>query len=197
MVHITNKTSTICYAAAGHPAQRGVVLIIALMMLVVISLVASLSVRNATSSEGVSGGVRTTQLAMQAAEIALRYCETSVVKIASGTGTFATTFAASDIQPYNSTPQWQSTTIWDASPTVAFVLPASSVNGSGVSTTFSRMPECMVELMLEADSSGSTVPTTTYVVTARGFGPEVAAPTGTSRRPIGSEVWLQSTITVN
>ena len=58
-------------------AQRGIVLIMALIMLVVISLLTAVSVRNATSSEGVNANVRQTQLAGQAAETALRYCERS------------------------------------------------------------------------------------------------------------------------
>jgi type IV pilus assembly protein PilX len=185
------------HRALHRRAQRGVVLVIALLMLVVISLVASLSIRNATSSEAVSGSVRTTQLAMQAAEIALRYCERSVVDIANSTTTFVTTFAAANIQPYSSTPQWTSTTLWDSTNTAVFVLPATSVNASGVSTTFARMPECIVETLPEANAAGATTSTNTYVITARGFGPEVAAANAARTRPEGSEVWLQSTIVIN
>jgi hypothetical protein len=40
--------------------------------------------------------------------------------------------------------------------------------------------------------------TRTVVITARGFGPDVAADTGGARAvPRGSEVWLQSTLTMN
>jgi type IV pilus assembly protein PilX len=186
--------------ALGRPpprTQRGVVLVVALLMLVIISVVATLSVRNATSSEAISGGVRTTQLATQAAEIALRYCEDSVAQVAGATATFVTTFTSDKIQPYSSTPSWQSTTVWDASSTSIFVLPTASVNASNVSTTYARMPECMVMSVPEADITGSTAATKTYVITARGFGPEVAAATGADRRPQGSEVWLQSTIELN
>jgi Tfp pilus assembly protein PilX len=75
-------------ARRARPAtQRGVVLIIALVMLVVISLLTTLSIRSAVSTESVSGNVRTTELASQAAEIALRYCEDAVVTYqASGAG---------------------------------------------------------------------------------------------------------------
>jgi type IV pilus assembly protein PilX len=178
---------------AAVRAQRGVVLIIALMMLVVISLVASISVRNATSSEAVSGGIRTTQLAMQAAEIALAYCENSLVKIASGTGTFVTSFPASKILPYSSTPKWTSTSIWDSTNTSTFVLPTATVNVTGA-TTYNRLPECMVETLPEAAANGSISATKTFVITARGFGPEVPAADAARTRPVGSEVWLQSTI---
>jgi type IV pilus assembly protein PilX len=193
-IKIARKSGSLHCAWVGH-AQHGVVLIIALLMLVVISLVASLSIRNATSSEAVTGGVRTTQLAMQAAEIALRYCESSVAQIVvGGTPSFTTTFDSSKIDFVSTTPQWTNTAVWDSTNTFIFVLPATSVNGAGVSTTYSRMPECMVQNLPQADSTGSSAATRTYVVTARGFGPEVEAVNSTRSRPRGSEVWLQSTI---
>ena len=61
--------------ARQRHSQRGVVLIIALVMLVIISLLAVSSMRNSGSTEEVLGNVRTTELATQAAEIALRRCE--------------------------------------------------------------------------------------------------------------------------
>lgn len=184
--------------ARASRTQRGVVLIVALLMLVVISIVASLSVRNATSSEVGSGATRTTQLAMQAAEIALRYCENSVVQIISPPSNpadnFVTTLTTSNIQAYSTTPKWQSTTIWDGTSGAVYVLPTATVNGSGVSTTYARMPECIIENLPEANATGSTATTRTYVITARGFGPEVAAVNATRTRPTGTEVWLQTTI---
>ena len=179
--------------ARGAPSnrQRGVVLIVALIMLVVISLITTFSVRSATSTEALSGNVRTTQLATQVAEIALRYCEEAVVQINSGTVTLLTVPV---IQDYAAPPAWQNMANWDATPTPAFVLPASSVNQSGIGSTFSRPPECMVERMRMVDAGGAISTTSTYVVTARGFGPEVAAADAARSRPAGTEIWLQSTI---
>jgi Tfp pilus assembly protein PilX len=179
--------------------HRGVVLIVALIMLVVISLLATLSMRNAVSTEKVSGTVRTTELAGQAAEIALRHCEQSVVEVVTvasgGTSTFSTTFTLNRILPASSTPQWQSTTIWDSTSTATYVLPLALVNQAGLTVTYRRPPECMVgTLPLMLNSTGLTSHTASFVVTARGFGPEVAAANGNRDRPIGSEVWLQSHI---
>lgn len=173
-------------------AEHGVVLIIALILLVVISLLAVTSLRNAGSSESVAANVRTTEMATQAADIALRYCESQVLA--------TPTVAGFTILPMTTPPQWQNLSAWDTattSSTVTFALPASDLNESGLSTTYKRSPECMVEC-LKADCmhpSGIPNTTATFVVTARGFGPEVPALTGTTRiRPIGSEVWLQSHI---
>lgn len=172
-------------------AQRGVVLIIALVMLVVISLLTTLSIRSATSTEKVSGNVRTTELASQAAEIALRYCEDSVVQINSGAVTLP---ATPTILAYQAPPRWKDSTNWDVSGSDAFVLPSTYVNQATGAATFPRAPECMVERMPVVTSTGVLSNTSTYVVTARGFGPEVAAADASRSRPSGSEVWMQSTI---
>jgi type IV pilus assembly protein PilX len=172
-------------------AQRGVVLVMALIMLVIVSLLATLSIRNAISTEGVSGNVRTSQLASQAAEIALRYCEEATAQINAGTVTLDPIPA---IQEYASPPLWKNPAAnWDTAASVAFVIPASSVNQEGRPATFKRPPECMVERM-QMVASGAITTTSTYVITARGFGPEVAAANGARSRPVGSEVWMQSTI---
>lgn len=172
--------------------QRGVVLVIALIMLVIISLLATLSIRNAVSTESVSGNVRTTQLAGQAAEIALRYCEEAVVQINSGTVTLAT---IPTIQDYAEPPLWKDPVAnWDIATSVAFVIPATSVNQGSGPATFNRPPECMVERMQVVTTAGVISTTSTYVITARGFGPEVDAADAARSRPAGSEVWMQSTI---
>lgn len=181
-----------------HPAplaQRGVVLIIALIMLVIISLLATLSMRNAASTESVSGNVRTTQLATQAAEIALRYCEAAVVQMNGGPGALASLPA---IQPYADPPLWRDTAAnWDTATSVALVIPTDSVNQAGAGATFKRAPECMVESMPMVTTAGAVSTTSTYVITSRGFGPEVAAADAARSRPTGSEVWMQSTIELN
>ena len=178
--------------------QRGVVLIIAMIMLIVISLLAVRSMRNASSTETISGNVRTTELATQAAEIALRHCEASVVNVVAvaggGTPTYSTTFVASNILPASTTTsaQWQDTTVWDSTSTAAYVLPLTMVNQTGLTSTYKRAPECMVEpLPTMMTATGAVSTTASFVITARGFGPEVA---NNRNRPLGSEVWLQSHI---
>jgi Tfp pilus assembly protein PilX len=177
--------------------QEGVVLIIALILLVVISLLAVTSMRNAASSESIAGNVRTTELATQAADIALRHCESSVIKIekirsgdtTSIDATYPTTFATTDIQRLSTSVQWQSTATWDSTSTATFVLPTTLLGTS----TFKRPPECMVE-SLTGTTAAAVGASAAFVITARGFGPEVAAADSTRSRPIGTVVWLQSTI---
>lgn len=175
-------------------AQQGVVLIIALVMLVVISLLTTLSIRSAVSTESVSGNVRTTELASQAAEIALRYCEDAVFQISSGTVTLP---SVPTVLGYLATPRWKSPANWDVAPTEAFIIPATHVNQASGTATYKRAPECMVERMPIVNSAGVVSTTSTYVITARGFGPEVAQADADRHRPQGSEVWMQSTIELN
>lgn len=184
--------------------QRGVVLIIALVMLVIISLLAAMSMRNATSSEAVSGNVRTTELATQAAEIALRYCEdkvfshvTSTPGVSSGSFTIPTTGTTDTftvLAPAVTTSLALSAANWDSGAVSSFRLPYSEVNQAH--TTYKRTPECVSEHLPVMNSTKTGMDyTSTYQITARGFGPEVAYDAAKGR-PVGSEVWLQSTITV-
>lgn len=170
--------------------QHGIVLIVALIMLAIISILATFSIRNATSSEAVSGNVRTTQLATQAAEIALRYCEEGVEQISAPTPTVVLTPLA-----YQDPPRWKTMSNWDGSTSVAanlvVVIPTTSLGGT---STFKRAPECMVEAMQVVNASGVLTTTSTFLVTSRGFGPEVAAADASRSRPTGSEVWMQSTV---
>ena len=189
--HCPAKNKSFPHGTASPQGQHGVVLVIALILLVLISLLAVSSLRNAGSSEMVAGNVRTTELASQAADIALRYCESKALEM-----------AAAGVVPDSTPDQWKTaatwdspntTKPWDGTSTSAFVLPAEFVNQAGMAyNTYKRAPECMVE-KLTAVTAG---PSIFYIVTARGFGPEVAA-AGTARnRPTGSEAWLQSSIEV-
>ena len=193
--------------APRHQAERGIVLVIALILLVIISLLAVTSLRNAGSSESVAGNVRTTELATQAADIALRHCESSAIKITklianasdtSAQATYPTTLVEANVQRVttagvttagvSTADQWKSVTNWDSTTTTAvFVLPSDLV---GNTATYQRPPECMVESLTGVTPTG---PPASFVITARGFGPEVAAGTG---RPAGTVVWLQSTIEI-
>ena len=167
-------------------------LIMALIMLAVITMLASFNARNAASTEAIMGTVRTSGLAKHAAEAALRYCETAALQIASGTGTLA---SLPTVVAYSATPTWISTTIWDSTNTSVFVVPSPTVNVAGVSVTYPRPPECIVERVPVVLSGSFTLSySVSFVVTARGFGPEVPAADAARSRPRGSEAWMQSTI---
>jgi type IV pilus assembly protein PilX len=204
MARLPTVTSSLKLAATSqshHSSHRqsGVVLIIALILLVVISLLAVTSMRSAGSSESVANNVRTTELATQAAEIALRHCESAaikVVKILSGDTTSAEatyndqSLGNAQILWAATSVQWQNTATWDSTSTLPYVLPTTLVGGT---STYKRPPECMVESLTGVTpvSIGAA-----FIITARGFGPEVAAADSSRTRPQGTEIWLQSTIEI-
>ncbi|BDT72529.1 hypothetical protein os4_20690 [Comamonadaceae bacterium OS-4] len=175
--------------------EQGVVLIIVLILLLVTSIVSSMSIRGASSSEQISNQTRLRSLAQQAAEGALRFCEGQVqLNALDGTKGFLPQ-AAPVGAPLTYT--WESMSNWDAidAGVNAFVgtgnlkpveFKALSDDGKNM-IYFKRQPECMAQYLAVAD-------TKVFVTTARGFGPEVGAKDGNP--PKGTEVWLQSIVTM-
>jgi type IV pilus assembly protein PilX len=159
--------------------QRGIVLIVALVMLAIISLLAATSIGNTGSSEAVLANTRLKQLATQSAEIGLRFCEEATVQTIQGTPPPL----APSIQAFATPSLWKGTptAVWDATPTAAFVIPLATVNP----------PECIVERL---GPPGTSQYDKAFVITARGFGPDVAPASPTRAKPVGTEVFLQSTI---
>ena len=136
--------------------------------------------RNVASSEGVSGNVRTTELATQAADIALRHCEASVVRQMDG----AAPTAVDPAFGLAGSEAWKTLGNWDGSTPTFFRVDAPLMTG-----TYVRNPECMVEFL----AGGIASRPASFLVTARGFGPEVRTAAGAGR-PDGTVVWLQSTL---
>ena len=179
--------------------QRGVVMIVILIVLGLLSVAAVSNLRSASSTENIAGNLRLTELATQAAETALRHCEILAITNANG-GSLPTKI------------DWSKVSNWDSPSVKPELLKLSEVNPSGISPIYLRPPECMVESLTELDTNlpvlstdGLTVVSkdgtaknskSSYRITARGFGPEVAADISRSR-PNGTEVWLQSDIYIN
>lgn len=180
-----------CYGNLKQ-GQCGVVLVLALVLLVAISLMAVASLRNASSSESVLGHVRTTELATQAAEIALRHCESSLLKVLGGNSSYDTTFKFDDILPASTPASGEDINKWDGISTKPYLLSLNTLNQPNMTVTYKRPSECMVERLPVMQSGVSS-----FVITARGFGPEVVAADNHRNRPVGSEIWLQSHIHIH
>ena len=109
---------------------------------------------------------------------------------------YATTFTDAHIALLGSPPAWQDAKgNWDTPSQYVFVLPLDLL---GNTSLYKRAPECMVETF--KDQTDTLVPpkwpTDHFIITARGFGPEVAAAGTKGSRPLGTEVWLQTHITL-
>jgi type IV pilus assembly protein PilX len=187
--------------------QNGVVLIVALIMLMLLSILASISVRGAASSEQIASQSRQKTLAQQAAEAALRYCEQQVQFFADsdpatvGFAPQAAPVGAGALYSWEPGAAGNTRTAlsnWDAkdaaeNPFFATgnlkTVPFTASADAGAVTYFGRQPQCMSQYLTPASSK-------IFVTTARGFGPEVKD-SGDGSTPKGAEVWLQSIVTIN
>lgn len=174
--------------AQKRPArQHGVVLVVALLMLMILSILASISIRGASSTEQIANQSRQKALAQQTAEAALRFCEQQVQANALNP---ANGFAP-EAAPIGAGTKftWETMANWDAMapPASLKTVAIASAGDAGANVYFTRSPECMSQFTTPAN-------TKVFVTTARGFGPEVGAKDGNA--PVGTEVWLQSVVTM-
>lgn len=171
-------------ASLSH--QRGVTLIIALIMLVVIGLASAAVMRSSLTSDVVANNARLHTLAQQAAQLALRFCETQVERDSKDWVGGFTINAASSGAPY-----WTSFDTWHGGGAVSAVDVPDAVLGSGDSSFKpATPPQCMAEW------TNALPGVKTVIVTARGFSPDYDQ-SGDGRQTAGSVVWLQSTLRVN
>jgi type IV pilus assembly protein PilX len=189
-------------------SQRGVLLIVTMILLLVISGVAAIAIKGTSSTEAVANNARTQGLAMQAAEAALRYAEIGVFNqnytdnakpLPANKPTHL--FAIATAVPVG-TETWKDETKWDGTASTSTTISRAALDGAtGVAicstsagrsdstgsfcAVYKRDPECMAQY---ADATKRFA-----WVTCRGFGPDVAA-TADKGFPSGAEVFLQSII---
>ncbi len=199
------KSLPINYASANK--QRGVLLIVTMILLLIISGVAAFTIKGSGSSENVANNTRTQALAMQAAEAALRYAETGVLNqnrkdntkpLGNPAHLFAIAAAPTNLA------DWTSEAKWDGDTSTSTVVNLFTLDGiASCPTDFStpasregnfcglykRPPECMAQY--------ANIDNRIVWVTCRGFGPEVVAlepPKNIKVLPSGAEVFLQSVV---
>jgi type IV pilus assembly protein PilX len=151
--------------------QQGFVLATSLIFLVIMTLLAVTAIRRATLDEKVTGNLREQNLAFQAAERALRYCQNE--------------YEQKRIIPREkglpSIPiEWESTSNWVVGSGIATQLPAGTVRN------VISQPQCMIEKWDIATSKDQADPTKSglvHLITARGVGSTANA-----------VVWLQVTL---
>jgi type IV pilus assembly protein PilX len=168
-------------------AQQGIVLAMALIMLALLSILAGISIRGASSTEQVANQGRLKALAQQTAEAALRFCEQQVQANAADSGLG---FTPEDEPAAAAGYTWELMDHWDREPSSHLrKLSVKAAGDAGATVYFTRPAECMSQYL----NSGHKV----FVTTARGFGPEVPAKKDKDKNPPkGTEIWLQSVVTL-
>jgi type IV pilus assembly protein PilX len=147
--------------------QRGVALLVALVMLVIIGLASVSVMRGALSSDLVANNTRVQTLAHQAAQIGLAYCERLLDDSSPGDGSDNNLANWADANVHTVAEEWM------ASEDSTF--------------TPGTLPQCMVEQLQDVPGTGDK----DFVVTARGFSPDYSADDDGNAES-GSVVWLQS-----
>lgn len=197
--HISNHLRFGSPGRAGPRRQHGVVLVIALILVVVIGVSSAVAIRSSMFSDMVSHNMRTQNLAFQAAEAGLRFCEQRVL---------ANDFGGLNVLTGAGTPEneWTAAAVWSASANSA---PASFL---GTDVNFATPPQCIIR-MLDYDTVSALLPgksATTidpvangdfgftkeqyafYRITARGFSPDYREAGGVAVS--GSQVVVQSMV---
>jgi len=197
------------------PRQHGVVLPIAMIMLVILSFAGLYAARNSANFEQFSNNLRTNQVARQAAEVALRYCETLVIDAIDNEGSGFTTTTETqkdpDCVPTDDAPcetetktkklmeKIYTTEISDASGgawNTKANWKSDAANLIEVDPNYSATVKAGSQIVSESKVKPAcliqTMTNDRYLVTARGLSldAEVNSSDGVLKR--GSEVWLQS-----
>lgn len=167
--------------------QDGIVLPVALVLLVIVSFAGLFAARNSASFEQFSNNLRTTNVARQAAELGLRYCEQVVVDLTendSATYTAGVTgqvLIPGTLQSNITQGRWNTLANWANGSANLLVVPVAYDSNVKTEAKLAVAPTCMAELMTDDR----------FVITARGLSND-ARVDGNGRLVNGSEVWLQS-----
>lgn len=181
---------------ARPAAQRGVVLFMSLVFLVILSFVGIYAMRGTILGEQVSRNIRASEIANQAAETALRHCEDLVVAHDSS--------IKGKIQPIDhSIPEGELPRMWQTranwwNATLVHDIPYDQLTASGArlfrAADEAMRPLCMVE-RFEVIPENPRVPDPRigFLITAVGFSPDYAQ-NAAHNATAGSEAWLQSAL---
>lgn len=176
----------------SQASQRGVVLPIALIMLVIVSFAGLLAARNSATFEQFSNNMRTNQVARTAAEDALRYCERVARGSVEGSAAFgtapsliSTTEIADDTEATISAGIWNTRSNWV--PGAANLITYEPAFDDDVQTgpRLRNNPTCIIQRMVNDR----------FLITARGLSNDATIDSTTGLLTAGSEVWLQSILT--
>lgn len=167
--------------------QRGIVLLLVLIILVVLSGAAIWAAKASISGEQIGNNIRVSAIVTELAELALRYCEDGVIQNRNNLVRlpFPTSARSGELPS-----AWQTLRNWTITPTQINVVPAAQLQDA-LGTSPARAPVCMIEEMRLAPMDMQRIQG--FLITARGFSQdyqEAANGAITS----GTDAWVQSMI---
>lgn len=170
--------------------QRGLVLAMSLIFLVILSLVGLYAMRGSIQGERFSKNMRAAEVAFQSAETAIRYCEDNV---RTGTpGTIKVVEVPLDLSTEGLPTKWQTRANLFGNDSVQ--VPSAQLAGDGMRAP-PVLPRCLIERFALPPAPGedirATVVMVPYLITAIGFSAD-AQLNGNNQTVSGGEVWLQT-----
>lgn len=163
--------------------SRGMVMVMVLVLLGIMGLMAMFSLRLALTGQAVASNRHAHAQALQAAELALRYCEDSIGRPDS----VVPVQPAPDVDA-DAPVLWQTASHWGKSAPLASQVPRALAHGALSMPADAALPQCLVEAMVLRRVRGGDDRLGAWLVTARGTSPDYR-PDGQ-----GAEVWLQSVV---
>ena len=182
--------------------QRGVVLIITLILVVILSLLGTFAIRNATQTDRSINGIRSAEVAREAAETGLRFCEQVAIFDGDGkdyteygeTGLRAKIIATTIASESDPLAAWRSDANWIQGSNVITVPEAyfkKDIAGNTAEAQLQTAPRCLIQKI----ETTSTPKLTGYLITARGFANNATFTAATGKTNRGAESWMQSVLT--
>lgn len=171
--------------------KRGTVLATTLILLVVMSLVAAMALKHSIASEQISKSMRTSAVALQSAETALRQCE-NAIKIDSNTieGRALISLEMPDSQASGSRPtQWKLRTNWTTAANLSNRISTNLIAVTGMRPKPDA--RCMIEKFRLPRLDPDVTLSDPYLITAVGFSPDYQSDAN-ANGTAGSEAWVQS-----
>lgn len=145
-------------------SQRGVVLPLALVMLVMVTLIAVVALRGVTTEERISANLRSSSIGFEQAELALRYCEQIV-------STGGPDLNDKRIDSTDTTGlAWRNTASWATGFAKLQTPPPAQYLDTSRPVS---QPACLIESVrapLDVVDMSSRVDNSAFTVTARGYG---------------------------
>ncbi|MFC5608423.1 pilus assembly PilX family protein [Variovorax soli] len=183
-------------------AQRGVVLIITLILVVILSLLGTFAIRNATQTERSINGIRSAEVAREAAETALRFCEQVAIFDGDGkdyteygqTGLRAKIIGTTIASESDGQAAWRTEANWVDGSNVITVPTAyykKDIAGNTEAAQLQIAPRCLIQKI----ETTSTPKLTGYLITGRGFANNANFTSSTGKTNRGAESWMQSVLT--
>ncbi|HYS12401.1 MAG TPA: PilX N-terminal domain-containing pilus assembly protein [Burkholderiaceae bacterium] len=145
-------------------AERGVVLPLALVMLVMVTLIAVIALRSVTSEERISANLRASSVAFEQAELSLRFCE-QIALVGGAPLNDARIDSTSTVGL-----AWRDPNNWKTTNTKLQQPPPAQYQYSMRQVS---PPACLIEAVrapLDPTVASTRVDNSAYTVTARGFG---------------------------